>query len=107
MGSKKPLISTIPGGKNIYCRFALVEKSATSQDKVWENVVMWEASLTKNLGLTDKESIKAYFFKINKGDLLKLKGFFEDSVYRDKEGKTYTQITFIVTEILEHIPSTP
>ena len=100
--SKKPLISTIPGGKNIYCRFSLIEKSAASQDKVWENVVMWEASLTKNLGLTSKKSIEEYFLKINKGDLLKMNGFSEDRSYTDKEGKEFTQLTLIVTEILEH-----
>ncbi|MHB8261589.1 MAG: hypothetical protein ACYDCN_11780 [Bacteroidia bacterium] len=105
--SNAPKIGATLNSKDLYCQFSLIENKGTSQEKFWKHVVLWEGSLTENLGLTTKESINAYFLKIKQGDLLKLTGIIYDGVMTRKDGSKFTAATFGVTEILEHISASP
>ncbi|HEX7413389.1 MAG TPA: hypothetical protein VF411_05030, partial [Bacteroidia bacterium] len=106
---KNPQITLSDKQKILYYTSTLAESIGTGRDALrwWHNIAMWEGELTKNIGLSDHESIRAYFLKFKTNDLLKLKGYNRGSKYINKEGRESIKITFIITEVVTHIPYVP
>ncbi|MHB8259775.1 MAG: single stranded DNA-binding domain-containing protein [Bacteroidia bacterium] len=104
---QNPKIEQSTKEKKLYLIFTLAQNSLINAQTSWHNVVLWEGALTQKLQLKDESAIKKYFSGIKTGDKLKLKGYNTEGKYKDKEQKNITKTTYVVTDVISHIPKKP
>lgn len=101
---QNPKIEKSTKEKKLYLIFTLAQNSVLNAQTTWHNVVLWEGTLTQKLRLKDETAIKNYFSGIKTGDKLKLKGYNTEGKYKDKDQKDITKTTYVVTDVIGHIP---